>query len=154
MLQKSSELYRLKPLAKKVPTCKPDFPTLQANFPVVLVRDINDIETLEDRCYGFPLFSNFLPVDAIIQPETLIQFTIAQVKDNGATGKLPEIRKKLRGPLHDHRIIFIVPTDNFESFKYVPERSGIQQYVCFCNPAVSDNVLMTRASRKDKGCVR
>ena len=47
-------------------------------LPKVLIRCVNDIETLADNCYGISIFGNFMLVDAIIKPNIMLQFTVAE----------------------------------------------------------------------------
>ena len=46
------------------------------DYPRVLVRSIEDIASLEMNKYGLPLYGNFPRVDAIVQPNYMIQFTV------------------------------------------------------------------------------
>jgi hypothetical protein len=111
------------------------------NLPIMLIRNISDVGNLPNGCYGLPIFSNFPLVDAVIQPDTLIQFTISPEKHKGAVDRLDEIRNQLSASRDEHRIIFVIPHDNRDSFKYQKNLSSISQYVTFIDPVATANVL-------------
>ena len=68
---------------------------------------MQDILNLTPGEYGLPYASNFALVDAIIQPNILLQFTVAK-KHRAATHSLSELRKCLKGKNNEHMMIFIV----------------------------------------------
>ena len=68
--------------------------SMKYNYPVHLFRTIADIGLLENEEYGLPVTCNFPLVDAVIQPDTLINFTTANTH-KGAVDKLLDIRKQL-----------------------------------------------------------
>jgi hypothetical protein len=57
--------------------------------------------------------SNFPLIDAVIQPNLLLQFTTAK-RHEGAVDKLDVIRSKLSANREDHMMIFVV--DNVRDF--------------------------------------
>ena len=59
---------------------------LKFNLNKVLTRSVDDIAALEDGCYGLPIFGNFMLVDAIIKPNTLLHFTVSRTHGNKADG--------------------------------------------------------------------
>jgi hypothetical protein len=76
-----------------------------------LIRSVEDIEQ-----YGLPVISNFKIIDAVIQPNILLQFTIAKTHGK-LTDNYDEIRNGLKGRKNTHVLIFAIPTENFDSFK-------------------------------------
>jgi hypothetical protein len=106
----------------------------------MLIRNVDDIEHLPVGHYGLPIFGNFPLIDAVIQPDTLIQFTVS-LNHKGAVDRLDEIRTKLSAPQNKHRIIFVIPASNIDFFKYQTNLSTIKQYMTFDDPVASSNVL-------------
>lgn len=86
--------------------------------------------------------TNFPVHDAVIQPDTLLQFTISPEQHKGELEKLPEIRAQLRASPEDHRIIFIIPEKNIKSFRYHPLLANVEnwpdigQLICVADPSV------------------
>jgi len=86
-------------------------------MPRILIRSVRDIDSLLDGQYGLPLFCNFALVDAVIQPDLLLQFTIGKTHGKATdTGKYEELRSKLRGARDTHRLIFVLRPENLEEF--------------------------------------
>eukprot|EP01036_Dinobryon_divergens_P026908 gene26908-35604_t len=89
-------------------------------MPRVLIRAVGDIEFLLDDQYGLPLFGNFALVDAVIQPNLLLQFTIGKTHGKVSDeGKYAELRSKLRGAKGTHKLIFVLKPENLEEFQPV-----------------------------------
>lgn len=87
-------------------------------MPRVLIRSVDDVAELLDDQYGLPLFGNFAPVDAVIQPNVLLQFTIAKTHGKPSDEANYEIlRSKLRGSRETHRLIFVLKPENLTEFK-------------------------------------
>lgn len=87
-------------------------------MPRVLIRTVNDIEQLLNDQYGLPLFCNFALVDAVIQPNLLLQFTIGKTHGTASDKeKYEELRSKLRGAKGTHKLIFVLKPENLEEFK-------------------------------------
>jgi hypothetical protein len=107
----------------------------------MLIRNISDVAELLVGHYGLPTFSNFPLVDAVIQPDTLIQFTVSPEKHKGAVDRLDDIRNQLSASRDQHRIVFVIPAFNKDSFKYQENLSSIRQYVTFVDPVATANVL-------------
>ena len=149
-LLKSSEPFLLKPLSasKPVSTPKPKFGSATFNLPVVRFKTVNDIKRLQNGQYGLPMDSNFPVLDAIIQPDTLLQFTISPKKHSGSLEQLPTIRAQLRQKdLIKHRIIFVVTVDNVQTFQYDADLD-IRQFICIAEPSVMDEKLLMNAAEK------
>jgi len=90
------------------------------DMPRVLIRTVSDIEFLLNDQYGLPLFCNFALVDAVIQPNLLLQFTIGKTHGNAADKeKYAELRSKLRGAKRTHKLIFVLKPENLEEFQPV-----------------------------------
>jgi hypothetical protein len=107
------------------------------NFPIERMRTFGDVAELHDKHYGLPIVSNFPLVDAVIQPHTLIQFTIARNYHKGAVELLPDLRSKLREKDQTkHIMIFVVPEENMNSFKYQKDLKDIKQYIMITDPIV------------------
>lgn len=108
------------------------------DYPVVLVRNIEDIENLANERYGLPIFDNFPLVDAIIQPDTLIQITVCPNVHKGAVEELPRIRTYLKEKDGTkHKMIFVVPSMNVGKFKYQLDLKDISQYIATDNEVAS-----------------
>eukprot|EP01038_Epipyxis_sp_PR26KG_P009767 gene9767-13138_t len=87
-------------------------------FPRVLFRTVEDINLLPDFNYGLPLSCNFALVDAVIQPNIMLQFTIANTHGKvGDINKYNQIREQLRGTLESHILVFVLKPENVDSFK-------------------------------------
>jgi len=113
---------------------------------IMLIRSIEDIEGLSSNHYGLPIFGNFPLVDAIIQPNILIQFTISPTGHKGAVDKLEDIRSQLKGNSKDHMMVFVIPHGNKDTFKYQRDLESIHQYVTLDDPTASAEVLMPGSS--------
>jgi hypothetical protein len=92
--------------------------------------------------------NNFPVVDAVIQPDTLVQFTTAPEQHEGSLLQLSDIRAHLRASPKDHRIIFVVPPENIKTFRYHPKLAGIRQLVCAADPSVVDERSMMSENEK------
>jgi hypothetical protein len=89
-------------------------------------HSIEDIKSLNDGEYGLPYSSTFPLVDAVIQPDTLVQFTSSS-KHDGAKNRLSEIRSMLHEKKKEkHRMIFVV--NNIEDFNKVDGLDDIRQF--------------------------
>jgi hypothetical protein len=90
------------------------------------IRALDDIHKLERGEYGIPCASNFSFIDAIIQPNILIQFTGTQ-KHRAATHKLSDIRQCLQEKeWSKHMMIFIV--EDAKNFLKQSNLTDIKQY--------------------------
>ena len=106
-------------------------------YPITQLRSISDIDKLNDGSYGLPIFDNFPLVDAIIQPNMLLQFTTSPKNHNGSVDSLSKIRCLLREKdFNKHIMVFVVPKDNLRSFKY-QIGLNISQFST-CDDAVAD----------------
>ena len=84
-----------------------------------------------------PVFSNFPLVDAVVQPNVLLQMTVAPDKHKGAVERLNDIRAHLKGDKKTHMMIFVVPYDNLETFQHQNDLGDIKQFI-FCPDPVID----------------
>ena len=142
-LLNSDESYVLKPLLiKPWPKLKPGYPTFFFKCPVSLIRTIEDIGILSEKHYGLPVTRNFPFVDAIIQPNTLIQFTISPKYHSGAKERIESIRSKLTGDRSSNQMIFAIPQSSEEIFHYQEGLGNILQFLCFDDVTTSPSVLM------------
>jgi hypothetical protein len=92
----------------------------------VLIRKIEDIALLTEEDYGLPIISNFALVDAIIQPDYMLQMTLSD-SHKGAVTKLADIQSKLKGSAH--KMVFVLDAEkNYDKFKYVNDLSAVNQY--------------------------
>ena len=109
------------------------------SFPeeISLFRSIEDIGTLEEGKYGLPVFSNFPLVDAVVQPNMLLQMTVAPTNHKDAVERLNDIRGHLKGDENTHMMIFVVPYDNLGTFKRQNDLGDIKQFI-FCPDPVID----------------
>ena len=122
--------YFLKPLF--APRAKRNRKTEEKCFQghIALIRSIPDILRLPDGAYGLPLFTNFPLVDAIVQPDILLQFTTSPRVHKGSVDSLQHIRSLLHERNQDmHKMIFVVPKDNLQSFTYQSDLPNICQYI-------------------------
>ena len=95
--------------------------TFEGSFfqmPRKLFRDVKDIKGLKDGQYGIPLACNFALVDAVVQPNTLLQFTTAETHGKPSDEeKYKTLRKQLHGKKDTHKLIFIVKKERMDKFK-------------------------------------
>lgn len=115
--------------------------SISLNFcglPRILIRTIEDIKIIPDKYYGLPIFSNYPLVDAIIQPNILLQFTIS--KSHGSAedvDKYAAIRSQLRGPSETHKLIFVTKPECVEEFKAYGVPGDLQCYTMVYLPSSS-----------------
>ena len=137
-LTHSQSVYSLKAL-NEANQKKTEDSSMQCNYPVHLFRTIADIGKLKNKEYGLPVTCNFPLVDAVIQPDTLINFTIANTH-MGAVDKLLDIRKQLHEKdLKKHKFVIVTKYENLESFKYMNKLRDINQYICADDPTSSSS---------------
>ena len=86
-LLKSSETYRLQGLSQGNETKALKFRPLTKKR----IRNLNDIKHLLPGEYGIPYASNFPLIDAVIQPNILVQFTVAH-KHRDVTHRVSDYR--------------------------------------------------------------
>ena len=119
-------------------------PSIKFDMDIAILTTVSDISSLPNNTYGLPLFSNFPLVDAIIQPDTLIQYTVS-LSHKGAVNQLADIRKKLNEKnSKKHLIIFVVPKDNLFKFKHQNNLYGIKQFVITDSPQVETGTSKKR----------
>jgi hypothetical protein len=141
--------YLLKLLFASRPPGAPLFETARFSLSVVRFKTIDEIRGLPDGTYGLPMTSTFPLVDAVIQPDTLIQFTVSPTKHKGSSASLSEIRRQLRSSPDLHRIVFVIPRENIETFRYHNDLGDLRQFLCLADPSTVDKTtLMTAAERK------
>jgi len=99
-------------------------------FPVMVVLNAKEIHLLEERYYGLPAVHNFPLIDAVIQPNILLQMTASPKSHHGEVGKLEFIREQLseKDP-SKHMMIFVVPKSSLNIFQYNKKLSSIPQYL-------------------------
>ena len=128
----------LKPLFPKTPrSIMPDFPEVSFQLPVARFNSIEEITNIPDGFYGLPMNDRFPLVDAVVQPNMLIQFTISPNGHN-TNLTLAEKRRKLediRACLHEtdkskHKMMFVIPKENLRSYKFDKDLGEISQFVC------------------------
>ena len=147
-LLRSTVRFRLKPLSASLPPTKPAFEVARFNLPLVRFKTVDDIGNLPDRSYGLPMDDNFPIIDAVIQPDTLLQFTTSPEQHKGSLLQLADIRAQLRASPNEHRIIFVVPLKNIARFRYHRKLEGIRQLVCVADSSVVDEVSLMSAKEK------
>ena len=133
----------LKPLSATLSPTKPAFESAQFDLPLVRFKTIDEIKNLPNGTYGLPMDRNFPVVDAVIQPNTLIQINTSpeqQLEESFA--KLADIRAHLRASPKDHRIIFVVPQENIQTIRYHPQLEGMRQLVCVIDSSVDSSDVM------------
>ena len=145
----STSSFLLKPLFKSLPNEQPEFPVLKFNGSVIRFKMIEEIGNLPDSAYGLPFTDQFPIADAIIQPDTLIQFTTSPKKHKGSLTNLTDVRAQLRAPFNEHRLIFVIPKENLDTFVYHTELKDIRQFICLPDPSVMvPKSLMNKTERK------
>jgi hypothetical protein len=147
-LRRSTRPFILKPLLKTVPDSKPSFRQELFNHSIVLLRNVKNVKLLPLESYGLPLFGNFPLVDAIVQPNMLIQFTTVKNNHKGSNDNLELIREGLLGPRSTHCMVFVVPTENCETYRFQNGLGDIEQFLSFDEVVTSDDVMTTTAERE------
>ncbi len=134
-LIKSTLPFRLKPLldlsSKNI--SKPEFGSAAFNLPLVRFKVVSEIGDLPDGTYGLAMDTNLGGCDAIIQPNTLIEFTTTPKKHKASLEMISKIRAQLHGDPSDHRIIFVIPLENVKTFMYHADLANIQQLSAWTN---------------------
>lgn len=96
---------------------------------VEVFRGISDICKLPSDCYGLPVNGNFPCVDAVIQPNILLQFTVSR-HHPGIEDKTKDIRANLLSTdKKEHRLVFVVPKEHLNGFNKQDGYGDIKQYV-------------------------
>ena len=91
----------------------------------VLIRHIKDIGNLLTTDYGLPVISNFPLIDAVIQPNYLIQVT-ESITYKRAVGKLNDIRSQLNErDLKKHAMVFVLNVKNYEKYHFIEFNSKL-----------------------------
>ena len=122
---------------------------MQFNLPVVRFKTVAEIGILANGTYGLLMDNNVPVVDAVIQPDTLVQFITSPVLHEGSLQKLETIRAQLRASWNDHRIIFVIPREDIETFRYHPQLVDIRQLVCVVDPLVkTERSMMNKEEKK------
>lgn len=144
-LTKSNSGYQLfslnKPNAKKNKTtnCSMHF-----NYSIHLIHTIEDIDLLNDKEYGLPIFSNFPLANVVIQPDTIINFTISN-KHKGAIDKLDLIRLQLHEKDYNkHKFVIVTKYEILNIFKYIDDLNNIKQYVTTYDPISESSKIKKR----------
>lgn len=92
-----------------------------------------------------------IPVsDAVLQPDTLLQFAISATKHKGSLANLDLQRDQLNEKDRSkHRLVFVIPKESLETFTYQAGRGDIRQFVCLSEPlAVKPVTLMSTTEKK------
>lgn len=117
---------------------------VRVGYPTIIIRDVADIAQLPVERYGLPLYSSFPLVDAIIQPNIMLQMTISPTVHQGAVNRLNDIQNNLKGNRADHKMIFVVPADIVSSFPFQTNLpADVAQYVAVMDDIVNQNTIMT-----------
>lgn len=106
---------------------KPKEAVLKVPSRIEIFRAAGDISSLPRGVYGVPVNGNFPCVDAVIQPNTLLQFTTSNRHPgnehiDGIRANLLERDKK------NHRLIFVVPKELLNMFSKQENYGDIKQY--------------------------
>jgi hypothetical protein len=144
----STAMYSLKPLFASMPENEPEFGSVLFNLRVFRFKTVSEIANLPNGTYGLPMTANFAVVDAIVQPDTLIQFTTSPKKHEGSLLQLPAIRSHLRAGAEEHRMIFVIPQENIETFRFHADLGDIRQYVCLADPSVLGKTSLMNAKER------
>jgi len=149
-LTQSTVLFLLKPLLENLQDEKPDFEWANFSLPIVAFRRVDEIANLPVGTYGLPMIPNFPISDAILQPDTLLQFTTS-LKHRGSIENLnlqrAELAEKNRAK---HKFVFVVPKENVRAFRYQAGLGDIRQFVCLSEPSAVDPVTLMSGEEKEK----
>jgi hypothetical protein len=104
---------------------------------------------------GLSIFENYPLVDAVVQPNILIQITVSPNSHKGAVHMLEEIRGKLKEKdKSKHKMIFVVPQRNVKTFKFQEDLQDISQFSTTDTEVASELSLLSeselRVSKKAK----
>jgi len=138
----------LKPLFASKPDEELHFETARFNLSVVRFKTIDEIGSLPDGTYGLPMTPKFPLIDAVIQPDTLIQFTVSPIKHKGSSQSLSGIRAQLHAPPDQHRLIFVIPRENIETFRFHTDLKEIRQFLCLAETSVVHKSSLLNANEK------
>jgi GTPase SAR1 family protein len=131
----------LKPNSKNVSR---DNVVLRVDYPIALIENVSNIVNLTIERYGLPMYSNFPLVDAVVQPNILIQFTISPYYHKGAVDQLNSIRNGLiEKNKTKHMMIFVIPIRNKKTFKWQQDLKDIAQYISLDNEVASEQLNNT-----------
>ena len=147
-LMRSTLPFLLKPLSETLSPIKPAFESAIFNLPLVRFKTVANIGNLPNGTYGLPMDNDFPVVDAVIQPDTLLQFTVSPEQHKGSLQELANIRAHLHAPPKDHRIIFVVPLKSINTFRYHPKLEGIRYLVCVSDHSVIDERSLMNEKEK------
>jgi hypothetical protein len=119
-----SHCYKLVSKVPKGSTKLPNLPLTLNQLALKKFRDVSDIGSLTVGTYGMPSATNFALIDAVIQPDVVINYTAGN-RHKG--GDLKEIRAQLleRDP-KKHKLVWIVEDPN--TWEYQTGIGDIQQY--------------------------
>jgi len=140
----------LKPLLEKLPDERPVFETAQFNLPVIAFRSVEEISNLPNGTYGLPMTPNFPVSDAVVQPDTLLQYTTS-LKHKGSVENLDLQRAQLtEKDRSKHKFVFVVPKKNVRDFRYQANLGDIRQFICLSEPSAVNPVTLMSAAEKEK----
>lgn len=88
-----------------------DGSTQELNIPQLPVERFQKIADIKTGCYNVPLSKNFAAVDAVIPKVALLQMTVSNNHRVSVKG-LNQLSK-----FETHDLIFVVPSDRFDSFQ-------------------------------------
>lgn len=142
--------FLLKPLLETLPDERPVFETAQLNLPVIAFRSVEEISNLPKGTYGLPMAPNFPVSDAVVQPDTLLQYTTS-LEHKGSVENLDLQRAELaEKDRSKHKFIFVVPKKNVRDFCYQADLGDIRQFICLSEPSAVNPVRLMSAVEKEK----
>ena len=68
---------------------------------------------------------------------------------SGAENKLDDIRQALGNPQRNHKMVFVTPSANLNTFRWCKNMEGIQQFV-MCPEVVASPDVICPSSKKRK----
>jgi hypothetical protein len=145
-------------LLTATPLCKPyskktsrDKVALHVDYPIELIENVSNIKNLKIERYGLPMYSNFPLIDAVVQPNILIQFTVSPYYHKGAVDQLNSIRDGLKEKNKSkHMMIFVIPLRNIKTFKWQENLKDIAQYIALENEVASNSEQINNTSKKTR----
>ncbi len=143
---------------KKISTCTAKYPlqslhkphqrktkwpkemSMRFNYPIQLIRTVEDLSHLPENTYALPIHGYFTLADFIVKTRkvTVIgNFTIAD-SHGGTLEQLNNILQQLN-PKTNHRVImlWVVKRENLDAFKWVSGLESIDQYVMTYEPVAT-----------------
>ena len=110
-----------------------------------LIRDMEDVKSLQNDSYGLPTINNFPLVDAVLAPNMGLQMTTSN-SHKGSVATLPKLLESLRVKESDFRMVFVVPINVLPYFEFPTDLGAVQMYVII--PEATSKKLFQQGFKK------